>query len=236
MAERFSASVAARHMACPASANLELAIPNWEPPVREETAAATEGTRKHELLEPIVAGTTKDIDGFARILRYIADLRATRRFKVLVEQKLTATWLKTQPGTTVDYCLYTQDEIHVIDYKWGKIPVEVVGNEQLLYYAACLAPLAPRAKGVTLHILQPYADNFESWFADTNVLAQFISDAQAAEDRIQRGVVTFGPTDHHCTFCPANPHGRGSKGRPFCPAQMQMLYPDKTDEDAILAL
>ena len=236
MAERFSASVAARHMACPASANLELAIPNWQPPVVESTPAAEEGTRRHEMLEPIVALPTKDIAGFARILQYIADLRATRRFKVLIEQKITAEWLTSKPSTTVDYGLYTQDEIHVIDYKWGRIRVEVVGNPQLLYYGASLAHLAPRAKGVHLHILQPHADNFESWFADTNTLAQFMDDARKAEAKTLAGDTTFGPTDHGCKFCPANPHGRGSKGRPFCPAQMSMLYPDKTDEDAILAL
>ena len=37
MPERFSASNAAKHMACPASANLELAIPNYQPPVDDGT-------------------------------------------------------------------------------------------------------------------------------------------------------------------------------------------------------
>ena len=223
-------------MACHASAQLDLAIPNWVPPVVDDMAGAKgEGTRKHEMLEPIVALSPKDVDGFARILRYVADLRATRRFKVLVEQSFTATWLTTEPKTKPDLVLYTQDEIHVLDYKWGKIPVEVVGNEQALFYGVCSAPLAPKAKGVTLHILQPYADNFESWFADTNVLAKFMADAQAAEAAIQRGDVTFGPSDH-CKFCPANPHGRGDKGRPLCPEMMRMLYPGHLDEDAILAL
>lgn len=237
MAERFSASSAARQMACPASANLELAIPNWVAPVEDPTAdnAANRGTQIHELLEQIMAMGLTDIEGLARVLTYVAELRRTRRFKVLVEQSIEATWLATQPKTTVDLVLYVQDEIHVIDYKWGKIPVEVVGNEQLLYYAVCFAPLAPLAKGVHLHILQPNADNLESWFADTNVLSKFMADAQAAEARIQRGDVTFGPSDH-CKFCPANPHSRGLKGHPLCPAQMQMLYPGHMDEDEILAL
>jgi hypothetical protein len=67
------------------------------------------------------------------------------------------------------------------------------------------------------------------------VLAQFMADALKAEALVLAGDTTFGPSDS-CTFCPANPHGRGSKGRPFCPAQMQMLYPDKTNEAEILAL
>lgn len=237
MPQRFSASVAAMHMSCHASANLDLAIPNWTPPVEDRDAdnAANRGTAKHKMLEPIMELPAKDIGHMARLLQYVANLRSTRRFKVLVEQPVKATWLTTQPSTTADLVLYTADEIHVIDQKWGRIPVEVVDNEQLLFYAVCYAPLAPKAKGVTLHILQPYADNFTSWFADTPRLAQFMADAQAAEAAIQSGSTSFGPSDH-CTFCPANPHSRSVKGSPLCPAMMQMLYPPHLNEDEILAL
>lgn len=234
MTVRFSASNAARLMACPASANLDLAIPNWEPPVVDPTAGAKgAGTIKHELLEQLMNLSAKDIDGFAKILRYIADLRATRRFKVMVEEKITATWLQSQPYTTPDLVLYTQDEIHVIDYKWGKIPVPVVDNEQLLFLAVTLAPLAPKAKGVRLHILQPPLDIFESWFADTNVLRAFMDEAIKAEQKVLKKDLTFGPSDH-CKFCPANPHSRGDKGHPMCPAMMQILYPAPFDEAELL--
>jgi hypothetical protein len=148
MAERFSASNAAKHMACHASANLELAIPNYVAPV-DETRAASVGTDRHDILARVNEMTAREMKGFASVLDYIADLRSTRRFKVLIEESITATWLPSQPKTTVDLVLYTQDEIHVLDYKNGKIPVEVVGNEQLLYYALCFAPLAPKAKGAT---------------------------------------------------------------------------------------
>lgn len=237
MPERLSASVAGRHMACHASAQLDLAIPNWTPPVEDRTAdnAANRGSHKHKVLEPIMEMSAKDIGYMAQYLQYVADLRSTRRFKVLIEHPVKATWLTTQPGTTADLVLYTQDEIHVLDGKWGKIPVEVKENEQLLFYAACYGGLAPKAKGVTAHILQPYADNFESWFIDTNRLAQFMAEAQAAEAAIQGGSVTFGPGDH-CKFCPANPHSRGQKGSPLCPAMMQMLYPSHVNEDEILSL
>lgn len=236
MTERISASVVGKHLACPASANLDLAIPNWTPPVVDDMAGAKgDGTRKHSMLEPIVALSAKEIAQFAKTLNYIADLRATRRFKVLIEQEFTATWLTSQPTTKPDLVLFVQDEIHVIDYKWGKIPVEVVGNEQAMYYALCAAPLAPKAKGVTLHILQPPVDSYESWFVDTTMLTQFMADVQAAESKILAGNTSFGPSDH-CKFCPANPHGRGDKGRPFCPAMMNLLYPDRYNEDEILAL
>jgi len=189
----------------------------------------------HEMLEPIMRLKASEVLQFAELLQYVAALRATRRFTALVEERVTADWLDTKPGTTADLVLYTQDEMHIIDYKWGKMPVEVTDNQQLLYYAACYAHLAPKAKGVTVHILQPPIHEYNEWFADTNVIAQFMSDARAAEAAIQAGDVTFGPSDS-CTFCPANPHSRGEKGRPLCPAMMKMLYPDKTDEAEILGL
>jgi hypothetical protein len=88
---------------------------------------------------------------------------------------------------------------------------------------------------VTLHVLQPPVDSYESWFADTNVMAKFMADARAAEKKILAGDTTFGPSDH-CKFCPANPHSRSDKGRPLCPAMMRLLYPGHLDEDAVLAL
>lgn len=224
------------HMACHASANLELAIPNWTPPVVDDMAGAKGlGTLKHQMLEPIMKLPAKDISYMSRMLQYVADLRSTRRFKVLVEETVTATWLDSAPKTTADLVLYTNDEIHVLDQKWGKIPVEVVENVQLMFYAVCYAPLAPKAKGVTVHIMQPYCDTYESWFIDTNRLAQFMIEAQKTDAAIRGGSVSFGPSDE-CKFCPANPHSRSDKGKPLCPAMMQVLYPPIVHEDDILSL
>lgn len=238
MTVRFSASVAARLMACPASADLAKAIPGWIAPVEDRTAnnAANRGTAKHEMLEPIMKLSAREVQQLADYLQYVADLRKTRRFNVLVEEPVVAEWLASRPSTTADLVLYTQDEIHVIDGKWGKIPVPVIDNAQLLYYGVCYAPLAPRAKGVTFHVLQPPLDKYESWYADAVTLKQFMADAQMAEAKVLAGDVTFGPSDH-CTFCPAYPHSRTSaKGSPLCPATLQLLYPRHLDEDEILSL
>jgi hypothetical protein len=237
MTERFSASVAGRHMACHASANLELAIPNWVEPVRDETKGQKAvGTDRHKMLEPMMELSPGDLQHMIDVMQYVANLRKTRRFKVLIEEKVEATWLDSRPSTTADLVLYTQDELHVIDYKWGKIPVDVVDNHQLLFYDVCYAPLAPKAKKVTNHILQPYAKNFDSWTVSTTELQKFMEEAIATEKAIAAGSLKFGPSDH-CTFCPANPHSRGDKGKPLCPAMMQLLYPSAgVDEDAVLSL
>jgi hypothetical protein len=238
MTERLSASVVSRHLACHGSANLDQAILGWQPPIEDRTIsnAANDGTRLHEILEPIMELTPARLRQMAKVVQYIADLRSSRRFTtVLIEQSFTAHWLLGKPDTKPDLVLATQDEIHIVDFKWGKILVEAKGNTQGLYYAACAAGLAPRAKGVTIHILQPAIDNMDSWFADTDTIGVFMDDVQQAELAIRAGDLTLSPSDA-CTFCPANPHSRGRKGSPFCPAMMTMLYPSVVDDDAILDL
>lgn len=234
MTMRFSASVASMLMSCSAAADLPTAIPGYEHPERKVGGAADLGTEAHETFAKIMEYSAADIRAFADSLQYVADIRSTRKFKVLIEQQVKATWLVTEPSTTADLVIYTQDEIHVFDLKWGKILVDVIDNHQLLYYGVSYANLAPKAKGVNLHILQPRARGNSHWFADATTLARFMDEAKKAEARLIAGDLTFGPSDH-CTFCPANPHSRGEKGNKMCPAMTQLLYPRVVDEDAILA-
>jgi hypothetical protein len=221
-------------MACHASAHLELAIPNWSPPVVDHMAGAKgKGTMMHEMLEPIWDLSVSDMKHVVNVINYVANIKGKRRFNSLVEEKVVADWLPSKPTTTVDLVFYVADEMHIIDFKWGRIPVEVVGNKQLLYYARSYAHLAPKAKGVTVHIVQPYAGVFEDWFVDNTELLAFEKAAVATDVAISKGSVTFGPSDA-CTFCPANPHSRSDKGKPLCPAMMQVLYPPIIDVDEIL--
>jgi hypothetical protein len=231
--ERFSASVAGKQMACHASANLELAIPGYTPPEIDDTKASSKGTAMHHILELAGGYTTREMLGIAEAMTYVAKLRTQRRFKVLNEAHGTGWWLKQKPNTMSDVVLYVADEIHVVDYKFGKIPVDVVGNEQLKYYALAFAPLAPKATGVWVHVVQPFADNIEAVFITATELEQFRLDSIAAEAAILAGDLTFMPSDH-CKFCPANPHGRGAKGKPSCPAMIKLLYPITINEEEIL--
>lgn len=236
MTERFSASAAGRHMACHASANLPAAIPGWAPPEEDDSLdnAANRGTMLHTLFASVMDLTVKEGKNFADAVQYVMDIRSKRRFKKLVEHPVHAEWLSTKPGTTADLVLYTKDELHIFDFKTGRIPVDVVGNTQLLFYALCYANLSPHAEGATLHIVQPSADNMVSWFADTAALQTFMQEARAEHDAIQQGDVSFGPGDH-CMFCPANPRGRGAKAAPYCPELMQMYYPEPPlEEDKFL--
>ena len=236
MPERFSASNVEKFIACHASANLDLAIPGWAPPIKDPLAdnAANRGTRMHEIMAELMTLAIGDAKKFSEALTYIAEVRSRRRFTTLIEHPVTADWLSTRPVTTADLVLHTKDEMHIIDLKTGKIPVSVVNNDQLLFYAASYGPLAPSAKGVMLHIVQPWADNMESYFATAAEIQLFMDQAVLAEYDINQGDVTFSPGDH-CLFCPANPHSRAAKGYPLCPVLMQMYYPTMpVDRSAIL--
>lgn len=235
-AERFSASKAAQHMACPGSANLELSIPGWVPPVRDDTKGRkATGQDIHSILEHAGSLSPKDMEKTAEAMLYVAKLRRTRRFKILTEATATAEWLPSKPKTTVDVVLYTKDELHILDYKAGMILVDAVGNVQGLFYAACFAHLAPKATEVHVHIVQPWADNTEEWVVTPDELAKFMAEAVETDEKILAGDTTLTPTDN-CKFCPAFPHSRGDKGSPMCPAAMQLLYPQPFNEDEILAL
>lgn len=232
--ERFTASRAGRHMACHASADLPAAIPGWTPPADSSGAAAKKGTSKHEILEKLWELPPSELMHMIRVQQYVYDLVKGRRFNKLIEHEFTADWLSSAPPTKPDLVLYTQQELHILDTKMGKHFVDVNNNDQMMYYALCAAPLSPKAKGVTVHILQPAADNFESAFITPDELAAWRDDAIAAHDAIQAGDLAFGPSDH-CTFCPANPQSNAPKARPYCPAMMDLLYPKLMDEGAILA-
>ena len=235
MPERFSASVASKHIACHASANLELAIPGWTPPADEgSTVASSKGTDMHSVLEAAAVFSPREMQGLAEAMAYVAELRRKRRFTREVEAQGTGWWLTSKPHTRADLLLYTQDELHVVDYKFGRILVDPIGNSQGMYYSLAFLDRAPKAKGVHFHIVQPFVDNISSVFFTLNELDQFRLDCIAAETAVNAGSVTFTPNDH-CTFCPANPHSRSAKGSPLCPAMMQLLYPHtQIDEDSIL--
>jgi hypothetical protein len=223
-------------MGCTASANLDVAIPNWIPPVKDDTAdnAANRGTIMHALFAGVMELKAKDAYMLAKAIEYVAQVRESRRFKSVIEAPMKAVWLDSTPTTTADLVLYVADEIHIFDLKTGAIPVEVVDNDQMMYYAATYGVLAPKAKGVHLHIVQPWAGVMEAWYVTTAEIGAFIAAARQTEMDIMARVVEFHPGDH-CQFCPANPHGRGLKGRPYCPAMMELLYPQAPiDEDEML--
>ena len=303
--KKFSASSAQQLMACPGSGNLELALPGWQEPVRDDMAGAKGiGTIVHALLEPasqewsrdtlwamsqvllsfaqihwrkrrpleedtdklydwIADNTTGNVveEAYAWFMKlvthafpprqmmfiseamvYVWDLRSelhttNENVDVYTEHSMQARWLPQPTLTTVDVGIVCDHEIHVVDYKNGAIAVNPEFNDQLLFYAATLLQYGDEnIHWITMHILQP--KNFAHWTVTRAFLERWIKDAGKAQQKILDQDLSLNPGDH-CTFCPANPHSRGDKGTPLCPAKTAQLYPESSatvDEDAILNL
>ena len=310
MTKRFSASSAAQLMQCPGSANLELAIPGFKEPVKDEMAGAKGvGTRLHNCFQPLAKWTpytllnlqmivedyaalhyrkrrlllenptsaetiawAAQIGGVRRyashyidwlveldreerlppiMLRYVAEtikelIDLLSKYQPLLgeihtEESISCYWLEGTPKTTPDIVIAQKARLTVIDYKTGKIPVSPVANDQLLFYAYSalrqyyLMDLTELPPGmiITMIIWQP--GNHDKWSCDLATLSKWAEQAMDANTKIIHKDLTLRPGSA-CTFCPANPHSRGDKAPPYCPAMMAKLYPDTTDEEGILDL
>ena len=227
MPEKFSASNAEKFINCHASANLDIAIPNWVPPEKDETAdnAANRGTKMHNIFASVMALPLADQERMVAAIQYVGFYLNQRRWKKLIEVTEVADWLPSSPNTTADLVLYLNDELHIFDLKTGKILVDAINNVQMLHYAATYLKYAPNAKHVTMHIVQPWAEKSSAWRVDIADLFNWMLFAVEHDLQITAGDTTFMPGDH-CQFCAANPRSRGAKGKPLCPAMMQLYYPE----------
>lgn len=175
----------------------------------------------------------------SQTLAYVAELFEKYPVaNIWTEHQMTASWLASGPGTTVDLVIAGTDVLTVVDYKTGTIPVDVVDNDQLMFYAmsayTSLYSETSKPKKIVMHILQP--KNLTSHEITTAELLNWARKARAADLRILKGDLTLVPSDH-CTFCPANPHMRGQsseRAKAKCPAMLELLYPPVMDHDAIL--
>jgi hypothetical protein len=176
----------------------------------------------------------KTLRFLADTAEYMADLfeRTRSRATIHGEESVVAHWLPSRPRTTPDVAIIGRSTLEIVDYKTGAIKVEPEDNDQLMFYAACWLESTPLAREFTVHVLQP--DNLASWTAPISYLKGWMAKAIAADKRIQAKDLTLNPSDH-CTFCPANPWGRGDKSEAKCPAQHRLLYPPVYDEDELFA-
>ena len=238
--KKFSASQAERFIGCHASADLENAIPGFKHPEDDEerepsipeninfivdmidkvsqdtgsSKAASRGTMLHAcvatlLAEFITAGK------FAMLTELFISLNAVmqkRRFKILIEETGWMDWLQQPAPTTADIVMYTADELHIWDWKFGSMPVDVAAL-QLKIYALVFLHLAPKAKGAWVHILQP-GNVAEVYFSKEQLEAarDLVIEHEA---QVIAGDLTFN-TGKQCEFCPASPYTRGAKGNISC--------------------
>lgn len=232
-----TASSAKMLMACHAAADLPRALPGFEDGERKPGNAADRGSAWHEAAAVFAGLSRPDMKRSIVALQYLSDLRAQGNYKMLIEETVDCDWLKPGIKTTADIVLYKSTEIHILDWKNGRIAVDHNDNSQGMFYGVAYSHLAPKARGVFFHIVQPFAKDWDPHdcvaFYTTAQLKQFKEDAIKAQAEIDNGSTKMSFGDH-CMFCPANPHSRGTKGSVMCPVAMSVLYPESASLRAAL--
>jgi hypothetical protein len=214
---KFSPSASGRWIACPGSVKASEGIPS------EDSAASVEGTQGHECLETLLtAGPHKQLatEAFLRktypaemVTHAAAAAQAIWKMlpkgaTLLAETKARCTHIHPEFHGTADAVIIEDfGTLYVFDYKYGRHPVEVKENTQLISYALGIAHEHEyNFTDVVLVIIQPRAMHDEgpvrSWRLCITELAEwadiFRKAVKAAEAKNAKRV-----SGSHCRFCPA---------------------------------
>lgn len=204
-------SKAARLLACPGSAALEVGLP-----ADTGGAAADRGTQLHEAAEQwIKTGVATDEE----VRDYVEWVQANAAGADLhVEVRLDVSRVTREPGGTgtadaviIDYNL---GELTVADLKTGRNPVSPELNTQLMIYAAAALERFDEFDAldtVRLVIVQPFAGGVKEWRCSTDYVREWVAERADSFERIitlhhKPELVTdadFNPGEDQCKYCPA---------------------------------
>lgn len=223
-----SASGAHRWLACPPSAKLEEQFPDTT------SDAAREGTLAHELAELKVRNYFYTTDfgkrklnaavkklqkedlwqdemmGYTdQYLDYIRVVAMADRIQgtAVIEKKVDfGRWAPGGFGTA-DCLLLKGNQLHVIDFKYGKgVPVSAEENPQMMLYALGardMYGILYHFDEFHLHIIQPRIDNVSEWTCTEEELLEFGSYVKERSALAIDGAGEFCPGESQCRFCRA---------------------------------
>src|SRR5262245_35916645 len=232
----FGGSVAARILGCRASVSLVQKVPTY---LRRPSIYAARGTAMHAAMALLVGDNPPAIDDLAgrtfgdytltsddveNALRpayaYVDELLSSPDAEYYSERSVTFPTVADAFGTT-DLLVRIGSTVHVVDYKFGALPVPVlypdgdddVINAQPLFYATAARDSLPEffagVENIILTIVQPQSIELDAQTVSSVTVTHAELDAfravfQAACEEAR------GPDPHlqrgdHCRFCPAKP-------------------------------
>lgn len=176
---KLSASGAHRWLSCPGSIKAEENIP------LQSNKYADEGTLAHKLSAMRLENIFSKRENFHyqvseemklavdQYIGYIIDLEILVKGRgneyqdtcIFIEEKVKYSNIVPDGFGTADCIILGADELHVIDFKYGLNPVYARDNMQLMLYAigALNSLKIVGIDTITLHIVQPRANNFSTW-------------------------------------------------------------------------
>jgi hypothetical protein len=145
---------------------------------------------------------------------------------VALEVEMPVDYTAYMPGgtATADLVAYTDDTLHVFDYKYGMGPVDAFENEQLL---SCLLGAYDSLDfmfGFTklvVHIVQPRIHNWSHWEVSSERLETVRTQLRATAMMIVSDKPRFQPGAKQCQWCRASAD---------CEAQKAEVYAVSADE------
>ncbi len=218
-----SASSSARWLNCPPSAKLNAGADD------KESSYAAEGTLAHAMCEIKLRGyisaipkrstTAKlkklksdplyqpEMDGYTEeYLDYIKKIATSFNGPptIRVEEQVDYSTFAPEGSGTADCLILFGDELHVIDFKYGKgVLVSPEDNSQLKLYALGAISkfgLIYSFNKVTLHIVQPRLSNIDDWSISTADLLAWGFSIQPTAQLAFNGQGEF-KSGEHCRFC-----------------------------------
>lgn len=216
---RLGPSSSHRWINCPGSMRLiERALADGLIKPDTPSAYAEEGTKAHELAATMLQGKAWDkfeyddemLHHVSDYVEFVQSLSQGYGTLPLVEQAVKYDdWVLGGWGT-VDAAIVSQNDIIVIDLKYGRgVAVDAVGNTQLLLYAlGVYQGLDPehRAKivDISMYIYQPRLDSITEWHIR---IGEFLDRAYVIRRAAELALTGDAPlaVGDWCRFCPAQP-------------------------------
>lgn len=208
-----SPSSAHRWMTCPGSA----AICRDLPP--EESDYAAEGTAAHALAESLLTGRpytlpaeydTPELRGYVQTyVDFVRILGGVLDVEVMLD---LSKYLGEESGGTADAVVWVDDELYIIDLKYGMNFVDAHWNPQLALYGAGYLDLCSAFDHVGmihLCIVQPRIENISQWDVSPHELMDFVAlmSKKAAIARTMAGMPESEwlcvPDEAACRYCRA---------------------------------
>ena len=228
---KLSPSASGRWFLCPGSIRMEESVPKRRPSVN---FYADEGTAAHSVLEHclrnhidpyafheefvVVDGNRYPVDlemkdAVSLAYDYVSGYRIVHGDTQLYPERQVnpgAWMLRDDLFGTADVTIEGQDELCIADYKHGRgIPIDVVGNTQLLIYALGAALPSFRWPKYRLVIIQPRARHedgpIREWVITREELKAFFDTLEQKASATEEKDAEIVPGDKQCSFCDAKP-------------------------------
>ncbi len=130
---------------------------------------------------------------------------------IAVEKRVDYSAYAEKGFGTADCIIISGNDLHVIDFKYGKgVPVAAESNPQLMLYAlgaVSMYRMLYAIKTIHLHVFQPRINNTSEWTLDIDALDAFAEEVKVKAQEALRGDGAF-VAGEHCRFCPARSNCR----------------------------